>query len=153
MNRTVPDQHPTPGRNRLCFGWQRPLESKAAIALLCSMFLIFGGCTTTQTVDPRSPAETQVDLKPGETVVVYLSDGRDLELSVVEWTNEHLVGRDRADMTHTVVRRDIARLEVSRFSPGKTASLVVAAIAVVALAHAVVEASVGSWLVPPLSTY
>ena len=92
----------------------------------------------------------KVDLKAGETVVVYLSDGRELGLSVVEWTTEDLVGRDRADVTHTVARPDITRLEVSRFSPGKTASLVVA-IAVLVLAHAVVEAAFDPWLAPPLS--
>jgi hypothetical protein len=90
------------------------------------MFLIFSGCTTTQTAHPGSPAAGDSSLNLGDDVMVVLKDGRELKLTVIEWTGEELVGRDQADMSHTFSSQDISQLDVTRYSPVKTTLLVLA---------------------------
>ena len=111
-----------------------PREPKAIVALLCSIFLISAGCTTTRSF--TSADALHDDLRPGDDVTLVLKDGRELELSVTEWTGEQLKGRDRAGLPHSVASGDIAHVDVTRGSPVKTVLLVVS-IASIALAIAV----------------
>ncbi|MEX2126213.1 MAG: hypothetical protein WD795_20140 [Woeseia sp.] len=125
------------------------LDSQSLMVMFCSMFLIFGGCTTTQTVDLQSKAVTQDDPKPGDAVVVSLRNGRKLELTVVEWTAEQLVGTDQSGSRHTIAREDITQLEATRISGGKATTLVVA-FAIIALSVMIVNAYAQSWAPPIL---
>ena len=136
--------------SRHVVGLRRVPESRAVIALLCSMFLIFSGCTTTQTVDPWSPAALEGALKRGDEVVVFLEDGSNLELSVVEWTGEELVGEDGDGQSHTVSSQDIEYLDVTRSDPAKTTTLVIVALLCVVLGAYVAASAVDPFLVPPL---
>jgi hypothetical protein len=110
----------TPPRSH---GKELPLRLLLAICCTC---LFFGsGCTTTRTVDPQTQPIGEVKLKVDEKVGVLLRNGHKLELKVADWTDEFLIGRDETASLHTISWRDVAQLQVTRVSPGKTALLVV----------------------------
>lgn len=124
----------------------QPREPKAMIAVLCSIFLISSGCTTTRSF--TSADAIQDDLRPGDEVTLVLKDGRELELSVTEWSGERLTGLDRAGLAHSVASQDIAHADVTRNSPMKTVLLLVS-IASIALAIAA-AATYGDLLSGPI---
>lgn len=115
------------------------VPSRLLLALCCTCLLFGSGCTTTRTVDPQTQPIEQGQLKVDDKVGVLLRNGRKLELKVADWTDEFLIGRDEAASLHTVSWQDVAQLQVTRVSPGKTALLVVGvggAVLAIALAGA-----------------
>jgi hypothetical protein len=94
---------------------------KFIITLLFVLTALSSGCTTTRVLDPRPVASSAEEISPGDTVRVYLEDGRDLELTVVSWTDEQLVGLDESKTSQTIDRHDIVRLETQAIDGGKTA--------------------------------
>jgi hypothetical protein len=92
--------------------------------LLCAVALISAGCTTTRTLDPQSQSSTMGEMKSGDTVKLTLTDGTELDLTFVDQTSEHIIGRDRNGVEHTIVRQDISVLQVRSASTGKSLLLV-----------------------------
>jgi hypothetical protein len=121
-------------------------EPKAVVALLCSLFLVSSGCTTTRSFS--SADAIQDDLRPGDDVTLVLTDGRELELSVTEVTSEQLNGLDRGGVAHSVPSGDIAHVDVTRISAMKTVLLLLS-FASLALLVEVAGAYGGVWDGPP----
>jgi hypothetical protein len=124
----------------------QPGESKAVVALLCSLCLVSSGCTTTRSFS--SAEGMQDDLRRGDDVTLVLKDGRELELSVTEVTSERLDGLDRAGVAHSVASGDIAHVDVTRISAMKTVLLLLS-FASLALMVEVAGAYGGVWDGPP----
>ena len=117
----------------------KEVPSRLLLGLCCACLLFGSGCTTTRTVDPQTQAIGEVKLKADDKVGVLLRNGHKLELKVADRTDEFLIGRDEAASLHTISWQDIAQLQVTRVSPGKTALLIVGvigAVQVIALAGA-----------------
>lgn len=124
----------------------QPGEPKAVVALLCSLFLVSSGCTTTQSFS--SAEAMQDDLRPGDDVTLVLTDGRELELSVTEVTSERLDGLDHAGLAHSVPSGDIAHVDVTRISAVKTVLLLLS-FASLALVVEMAGTYGGVWDGPP----
>jgi len=125
----------------------KQVPSRLLLALCCTCLLFGSGCTTTRTVDPQTQPIGEVKLKVDDKVGVLLRNGHKLELKVADWTDEFLIGRDEAASLHTISWRDVAQLQVTGVSPGKTALLVVGgAVLVIALAGASAALSPGPGL-------
>lgn len=100
-------------------------------ALLCACLAVLAaGCTTMQPLERETAAR---EIEPGETVLVTTHDGRELELFFDDWTSEALTGTDELGIAQKVENEDIARVEVKRFAPMKSAGLVVGGLVVVAV--------------------
>lgn len=121
-------------------GWWR--EPRSLLAhFSCMAVLAASGCTTLHTVEPQGEAGTSGGIEPGETVVVSLRDGRELELSFVDWTSAGLTGTDEVGILQKIESRDIARVEVERYSVVRSIGV---GVAVLGVAAAAASASGGS---------
>lgn len=95
--------------------WWRVL---VAGVLACSLL---GACTTTQVVSWPQPGDITQYVKPGDTAKFTLRDNSAITLKVKEVTPEAVTGE-----SHRVFMKDVAKVEVVRFSKGRTALVVVA---------------------------
>ncbi|HLT00804.1 MAG TPA: hypothetical protein VK001_01450 [Geminicoccaceae bacterium] len=90
------------------------LRSAAILVLVC--FLV--ACTTTRTVDLGAAPALAQEVRPGDRVAIITGDGRELAFEVVRVEDDVLVGA-----TERVPQDEIARLEVTHFSPWRTAGM------------------------------
>ncbi|HEX7081435.1 MAG TPA: hypothetical protein VF329_10510 [Gammaproteobacteria bacterium] len=101
--------------------WIKP----RALVVQCSSAaqLAASGCTTMQTVEPPSGSAAWQEVDPGETVLVSLRDGSEVDLSFVSWTSEGLTGTDEVGALQEIEPDEIARIEVERTSIAKSIGL------------------------------
>ena len=77
------------------------------------------GCTTTRQVNPGDGVGLAAEVAPEDRVRIVTTDGRELAFAVVAVEADALVGADVR-----VERHEIAELEVTSYSPARTAGLV-----------------------------
>ena len=87
----------------------------AAITLLA----VVAACSTTRPVALGTPGSLAEEVQPGDRVRLTTTDGRKLDFEVVRVESEALVGDDLQ-----VALDDIAALEVTEISAGRTAAAV-----------------------------
>jgi hypothetical protein len=76
-------------------------------------------CTTTHPIDIGAPAALTEEVHPGDKVAITTRDGRKFAFEVVRVEDDAIIGA-----TERVQQDEIAQLEVTRFSEGRTAGLV-----------------------------
>jgi hypothetical protein len=84
--------------------------------LVLASFVV--ACTTTRTIDVGAPSALAEEVHPGDRVAITTHDGQELTFEIVRVERDALVGA-----TERVQRDKIARLEVTRLSPARTAGL------------------------------
>lgn len=110
----------------------RWLHLVTALALLFSGTAQFG-CTTTRHAGPFTGALHQItEVKPGDHIRGVRHDGSNFSFKVTAHETNALVGEKQR-----VLVADISRLEIKRFSPGKTALAVVSLLALGLTAEAI----------------
>ena len=77
------------------------------------------GCTTTRPIDLGAAGGLTTQVEPQDRVSIVTTDGRKLAFEVVAVEPDAVVGKDVR-----VERDEIAELEVTSFSPARTAGLV-----------------------------
>ena len=77
------------------------------------------GCTTTQPIDLGAAGGFTTQVEPEDRVSIVTTDGRQLAFGVVAVEPDAVVGADVR-----VERHEIAEIEVTSFSPARTAGLV-----------------------------
>jgi hypothetical protein len=98
-------------------GYVRSCRTAAA---LVGLLLLLGACTTAQEV-PLSGGTAPTSLTAGDDVTIVTKDGRKLSFTVEQVEADAILG------AHTRVPvAEIARVEVERVSPAKTAIVVIA---------------------------
>lgn len=92
--------------------------------LACVLAAPVTGCTSLQTIPPAAEPSAAVfgDVQAGDTVVVHLNDGRQLQLTVARVEGDVLVSAEGV----RYARRDITHLQRRQISPGRTALAVTA---------------------------
>jgi hypothetical protein len=85
--------------------------------LVLTSFVV--ACTTTQPIDIGTPSALTEEVHPGDEVAITTHDGRELTFEVVSVEPDAFIGA-----TERVQRDEIAQIEVTRLSPGRTAGLV-----------------------------
>lgn len=100
-------------RNRTA--WHTLRRGVAAIVLLAFV----AACSTTRPVALGTPSSLAEEVQPGDRVRLTTTDGRKLDFEVVRVEPEALVGDDLQ-----VALDDIAVLEVTEISAGRTAAAV-----------------------------
>jgi hypothetical protein len=93
-------------------GHKQLLRGVAVFVLAC--FAV--ACTTTRTIDVGAPSALAEEVRLGDRVAITTRDGQELTFEVVRVEEDALVGA-----TERVQRDQIAQLEVTRFSPWRTA--------------------------------
>jgi len=107
-----------------------------AVAIVLSIFLVFGqaACTTTRVLSVSGTAPSE--LQPGQTVTLYLKDGTATQAEIKALGSTGLTTGDG----RRIAWAQIERIEQRRVSPGRTTGAVVAVvivcIAVLAVAFA-----------------
>jgi hypothetical protein len=94
---------------------RKPFRQGTAMLVLASFVV---ACTTTQPIDLGAPTPLAEEVRPGDEVAITTRDGRKLTFEVVRVEDDALIGA-----TERVERDEIAELEVTRFSPLRTAGL------------------------------
>lgn len=94
------------------------------IAILISVALILGGCTTTRVYPPPGPEAQGPSLEAGDVVELLLRNGETMALTVIESQPEKLIGVDDEERSREIRWADVAALKVTDISAGKTAALV-----------------------------
>ena len=89
---------------------------RGVAVLLLASFVV--ACTTTRTIDVGTPSAFAEEVHPGDRVAITTRDGQELAFEVVRVEEDALVGA-----TERVQRDEIAKLEVTRLSPARTAGL------------------------------
>lgn len=117
-----------------------------AAALTAALALVGPGCTTTHHLQPQAAAADNA--LASVPVTVRTHDGRIIEIEVVESSAEYLTGTDPTGQSHTFRLEDIASLQVTRFSAGKTALLTVGIVVAIASLTAAALASAGPLGIP-----
>ena len=100
-------------------GWtigRRLFRRGVAVVALVAMVV---GCTTTRQVSPTDGVGLAAEVAPEDRVRIVTTDGRELAFAVVAVEADALVGADVR-----VERHEIAELEVTSYSPARTAGLV-----------------------------
>lgn len=95
---------------------RRLLRRGIAVVALVAMVV---GCTTTRQVNPDDGLDLTAQVAPEDRVRIVTIDGRELAFEVVAVEADAVVGADVR-----VERHEIAELEVTSFSPARTAGLV-----------------------------
>lgn len=118
------------------------------LALVLSAALA-SGCSSMRPLPP-SPGGFQESIRPGDKVRVVRHDGTEVQLTVTAVTSDALVGEPPHGLlqeSHRVTVRfsDIARIERSEFSAGKTAGAGVAAVVGVGLALGLAVGILAIW--------
>ncbi len=91
-----------------------------AMVVLAALLL---GCTATRPVDLHGTAGLADSVAPHDRVSVTTTDGRELSLEVVAVEPDALVGTDERGEEQRLERAEILSLEVTQFSPTRTAGL------------------------------
>jgi hypothetical protein len=91
---------------------------RTAAAMVGRLFVL-GACTTAQEV-PLSGSNASPSLAAGDDVTIVTKDGRKLSFTVEQVEADAIVGADTR-----VPVAEIARVEVERVSPAKTAIVVI----------------------------
>jgi hypothetical protein len=92
------------------------LRRGVALVVLVAMVV---GCTSTRTLDVEAPTSFADQIQVNDRVRIVTVDGRILAFDVVQVETDAVVGPDQR-----VERDEIAELEITRFSPARTAGLV-----------------------------
>lgn len=87
---------------------------------LCLAATSLVGCTSMHQVPRSDFAQIAAKLKPGDHVRCTLHTGEEIAFMIVQVDSAMLVGK-----RHRVALTDIARLEVKKFSAGKTVWLLI----------------------------
>jgi hypothetical protein len=87
--------------------------------MACVVLLSFlVACTTTRTIDLGAPFTLAEEVKPGDWVASVTRDGQELTFEVVRVEPDALFGA-----REQVRREETAHLDVTQFSPARTAGL------------------------------
>lgn len=96
------------------------------VALVAIAFLFSISCANYTVIKAQQPS-LQDNLKEGDIVRVFTKDGRDLQLRILDITDEAIIGDDQrllARNKKTIAIDEISSLEKKQLSAGKTAGLV-----------------------------
>ena len=87
---------------------------RGVTVLVLASFVV--ACTTTRTIDVRTPSALAEEIHPGDRVAITTRECQELRFEVVRVEGDMLVGA-----TERVQRDEIAQLEVTRLNPLRTA--------------------------------
>jgi hypothetical protein len=73
---------------------------------------------------PPGPEAPEPALQAGDTVELLLRNGETVAITVVEWQSVSLVGVDADEQRREIPWADVAALEVTAISAGKTAAAI-----------------------------
>lgn len=107
--------------------YYRPMvRCRILVFILC--ISLATGCTTLKSLEPLGSQAVLSRIKPGDTIRLTTRDGKVREFILKEATDRELVGE-----SERVKLSDITDLERREFSTGKTVSLVIGTVVIIAI--------------------
>lgn len=116
------------------------LRTALAVVTLCSIALVAAGCTSTRNLNPERHAGKLAALEKGDQIILTRTDGARVALSVVSADDRQVVGTDGRGVQRTHEWADVADIEITEFSPARTALAAGGAAAAVYLVVAAITA-------------